>query len=144
MRFSFWDVLSILLLAGAALVFLLFLAIFIDPQTFLNPLPPPTAVPEVFIPSATPTRRVLPTLISPVAGDTATPQALRPSSTFAPTFTSYIFPSFTPTPTNTPTPTPTATPTNTYTPSPTPTRTHTPVPPTATPTETATAGYPAP
>lgn len=88
-----------------AAVGLWFVLILNDPQTRLNPLPPPTVPPLVQIPTLTPS-------LTPTA---------TPTITLTPTATG------TPTPTGTATATPTASPTLTATPSLTPTITPTPV-----------------
>lgn len=92
----FFDAFSLLLLVGAALVFATTLLIFRDPVSPLNPFPPATAIPTLFIPTATP----LPTEPVTLPG------------TWTPTITN--------TPTNTPTATLTDTPqpTETFTPGP--------------------------
>ena len=107
MKISVWDVLtgvvllSIVCLAGA------FTQIFINPAAAFNPLKPPTAMPTIFIPTATETSRVMqlpptwtPTPPETVQVDRAT---LRPSSTLPPTITPFTLPSFTPSVTVTPT-----------------------------------------
>lgn len=92
----FFDALSLLLLVGAVLVGVTALLIFTNPTTPLNPYPPATAIPTLFIPSATP---------SPT-------EPVRLPGTWTPTVTT--------TPTQTPTPTQTETPppTETFTPGP--------------------------
>lgn len=119
MKDTFWNLLTGLVFIGTILVLVLFLVIFSNPQTFINPLPPPK-LPEVLVlPTATATLRSLPTLATPEEfidedpqdGPSATP---RPSSTPLPTNTLLVLPTstITPTPTATETETPTASPTS--------------------------------
>lgn len=148
MRVSIWDVLTILLLLGLLGLVLVFGSIFMDPNSGLNPFPPATEIPSVFVPTLTLTLRSLPSIGTPTIETSATPLTLQPSSTFGPTQTGFVLPTFTltPTSTNTPTNTPTrtSTPTVTRTPTVTPTVTNTPIPTsTHTPTLTFTV-YPPP
>ena len=83
------DIFSIVLLLGAVCLGGYFMLVFINPYTALNPLPPATPVPPVFIPTATITPRQLDALW------TLTP-------TIQPTITETPRPTFTPIPTNTP------------------------------------------
>ncbi len=119
MKDTFWNLLTGLVMIGTLLVLVLFLVVFSNPQTFINPLPPPD-LPEVLVlPTATATLRSLPTVATPEgfisdpveSGPSATP---RPSSTPLPTNTSFVLPSatITLTPTPTETETPTASPTS--------------------------------
>lgn len=142
----------------AVLFGLFFLVVLINPQSYLNPLPPPLMPERLVLPTQTATSLQLPptwtntpiTLpsIPPLGfGATAT---LRPSSTLYPTNTSFSLPTRTPTPTKTFTPTVTSTSTNTSTSTSTPTITPTntvtiapttAVPPTEpAPTKTSTEG----
>lgn len=134
MRLTLWDVLTILLLIALVLAGVVFLQIFMDPYTSLNPFPPPTMPAVIQLPTATNTPRVLPPTWTPTA-PTGGQATLRPSSTLPPTATSFLVPTATATPT--PTRTPTLTPTVTQTPTNTliPTATNTPQP-TATITST--------
>jgi hypothetical protein len=98
-----WNVLTILIFAGLCLISVAFVMVFSEPNSSLNPFPPPTLQPTLFFPSPTPF-------------DTAVP--VIPSNT--PTIT--LTPTFTPIPpTATLTQTPTAT--VTFTPGPSPTAT---------------------
>ncbi|MFQ6016144.1 MAG: hypothetical protein ACE5NP_11975 [Anaerolineae bacterium] len=122
------QIATVLVLVLTLLVFLCYLAIFINPRVALNPLPPPAA--GATIPKAaaalTP---FLPPTWTPTPTDTPIP-------TDTPTPTTTHTPLPTDTPTVTPTDTPTLTPTDTRRP-PTPTRRPTStatLPPTATPT----------
>jgi hypothetical protein len=117
MKISFWDVLSILLLVGIVGMILVFGAIFANPTSAYNLFPPPTAIPTIFVPTATSTLRVLPGYSSPTPPQTSTPVGMKPSSTPLPSRTSFVLPTATPTftPTNTPTNTPTITNTPTVT-----------------------------
>lgn len=119
MKDTLWNLLTGLVMIGTLLVLVLFMVVFSNPQTFLNPLPPPD-LPEVLVlPTATATLRSLPTVATPEelielateSGPSATP---RPSSTPLPTNTSFVLPTstITLTPTPTETETPTASPTS--------------------------------
>ncbi len=119
MKDTFWNLLTGLVMIGTILVLILFLVVFSNPQTFINPLPPPELPKVLVLPTATATLRSLPTVatpeelvdISPQDDPSATP---RPSSTPLPTSTSFVLPSatITLTPTPTETETPTASPTS--------------------------------
>lgn len=100
-----WNVLTGVVLLITACIGLVYLMIFVNPQTALNPFPPPTLPPTLSIPSATPTSR----------------NELPPTWTPAPTEEPTVTP--TPRPTNTPFPSPTSIfvqPTDTATAGPTP------------------------
>lgn len=92
-----YDVITALfmVLTVAALGFLLLL--FADPQTPLNPFPPPTIAPRVILPTVT---------LTPTATDTPLPTAT-PTASSTPTATATATATATPTPTATPTITPT-------------------------------------
>lgn len=94
---SFYDVLTVIFLILTVTVGGLVVLIISDPQTALNPFPPPTAPPIANLPSLTPSNT--PT-ITPTPTDTPTATA---TPTDTPTATA------TPLPTATPTPTVTAT-----------------------------------
>lgn len=141
MKISFWDILSILLLLATGLVVFIFIAIYNDPNSALNPFQPPTPPAQINLPTLTATPRRLPPTWTPTPADSNNPQPAeptdnRPSATPVITNTLYVIPTFTRTPTRTPTATPTRTPTRT--PTVTRTRTNTPVTPTATLNLTAT------
>ncbi len=136
MRLTLWDILAIMVTVALVLVCVIFLQIFIDPYSTLNPFPPATLPAVIQLPTATNTPRVMPPTWTPTPGGSMS--TLRPSSTLAPTSTGFVLPTATNTPTETPTPT--RTPTITRTPTKAPTSTNTPVPPTA--TQTTEAAYP--
>jgi hypothetical protein len=160
MKISFWDILSILALLGVLVFGLLFLAIFNDPYTPLNPFKPPTLPPTLIVPTSTATVFAFPptwTTTPPgyIDANAGTPDNSRPSSTSFLTSTLFSLSSFTPsttpslTSTETRTPTTTRTPTRTPTSTPYPTYTQLPtytfVPThTRTVTVTPTTGYPPP
>ena len=107
-KFSLWDMLSILVLVLTLCIGGYYALIFVNPGTFLNPLPPaPT-------PFQFPTSTITP--IQPAATWTATPAITTPTATLAPLIT--VEPSNTPvllvpptaTSTSTATPKPTSTP----------------------------------
>jgi hypothetical protein len=111
------NVLTIVALLAIMAFCVVFAMIFINPQSPLNPLPPEELPELLVLPTATATLRQLPTIDNPTdeVVVTSTPdQALRPSSTPLPTFTSFVLPTatITLTPTPTPTETPTVTPTS--------------------------------
>lgn len=124
MKGTIWNILTIVTLLALTGLCLLFLTLFINPYSAINPFPPPTLPPTVAIPTSTATLKSLPSTWTPDAGGGIAPQGtpLRPSQTLPPTSTGFVLPSFTPTATNTATPTNTATITLT----PTVTRTYTP------------------
>lgn len=144
MRPTLWNILTIVILVAGGVLLTVYMAIFLNPSISINPFPPPTAIPALVLPTATPTLRALPPTWTPTSlnGFADAAATLQASSTALPTSTGFVLPSFTNTATftNTPTETPTITPTptRTFTPSRTPTlrptRTHTPAPPTAEPT----------
>ena len=116
MKNTVLNIFTILALLAIMIICVVFALIFINPRTPINPLPP-DELPEVLVlPTATATLRQLPTLEEPTAEVvfTSTLDALRPSSTPLPTFTSFVLPSatITLTPTRTPTETPTISPTS--------------------------------
>ena len=84
-----WNLLTILVLVGAVCLLSYFVMIFVNPQSGLNPFPPPTVPVILELPTATPTSH----------------NELPP--TWTPTLTSEPTATFTPRPTNTPTTTPT-------------------------------------
>jgi len=154
MKLSNWDWLAVLTLLATAVMGVLFTQVYANPQSLLNPFPPPTMPVGLVLPSSTPTQRSLPA--------TWTPQFALPSSTTRPspepsttltitaTLTGTI--TITPTPSVSPTTTITHTPTVTFTPTRTlarsPTRTTQPTATThthtAVPGATATSGPPPP
>ncbi len=111
MKLSFWDILaSMIMLAGLAMA-TIFINIFANPYSFINPFPPPTPISTLDVPTLTPSLRSLPDLW------TATPEtpgvpSITPSlqtSTVTVTGTFLVLP----TGTSTTTPTKSQTPTKT-------------------------------
>jgi hypothetical protein len=90
---SIFDVVTVVFVVLTVSVIALMVLIISNPNTPLNPFPPPTIAPTVLPPSLTPSPTITPTS---TATDT-------PTATATPTWT------LTPTETSTPTPTPTAT-----------------------------------
>jgi hypothetical protein len=136
MKLSFWDILaSMVMLVGLALA-TIFINIFINPYSFINPFPPPTPVASLKVPTLTPSQRSLPDLW------TATPETPGvPSITGGPTQTMTITGTHLVLPTKTATRTRTPLPTATRTFSLTPNRTLTSIAyKTGTATATATSG----
>ena len=87
---ALWNILTILLLLGVAVVVIVFLLIYTNPYTALNPFPPPTIPPKLVLPTSTATVRVVPTAtatITPVPTLTDTP---RPTFTAIPTATFFV------------------------------------------------------
>ena len=85
-----WNVLTVLVLLVVLCVAMVFLMIFIDPQSSVNPLPPPTMRVGLSFPTATATPRL------------QLPATWTPSPTIPATATFTPEPSFTPAPTETP------------------------------------------
>ncbi len=141
MHRSIWNILTVFLLLAGFALFTVYMAIFFDPSSSLNPFPPPALPTALVLPSATMTPRVLPPTWTPtpVGGIAAAEITLQASSTLLPTSTGFVLPTLTETatPTSTPTETPTITSTSTVTATPTrtPTRkpTRTKEPPTQAP-----------
>ena len=140
---STWNILTVLVLAGALGLAAAVLIVFVNPYSALNPLPPGGLPDRLVLPTATITLLALPATWT----ITPDPATATPTITDTPTDTPTPEPTFTPTPTDTPTATPTIrifqrTATRTPTRSPTPTLTpwlptavpptYTPVPPTST------------
>ena len=101
MKFSIWDFLSILLILGIAGIVLLVGSIYSSPTSAINPFPPATDVPIVFVPTATSTIVALPPTWTPTVGPnveivpSATPKA---TNTPIASRTPFILPSPTPQP----------------------------------------------
>ena len=115
MKIKLWDVLSILGLLATCGVAAVVLSIFNNPNSTFNFFPPPTEIPTVDIPTATPTKLKMPATWTPTNNFQIT-ATLAETQTPLPSSTSFVLPSYTPsnTVTNTPTDTPEAT--MTYTP----------------------------
>lgn len=81
----FWDVLSGILVAASLVVALVFLILFINPQSGLNPLPPTTVPPPIvtLTPSPTP-KQVLPPTWTPGPSPTAQPFPTEAQATLTP------------------------------------------------------------
>lgn len=103
-----WNMLTVILLISALCVGMVFLMIFSNPHSSLNPFPPPTLVTPMEFPTATETPRLLlPATWTPAPTIEPSPTTtLLPSSTPALTNTPYGMPAETPTigPSATPTP----------------------------------------
>lgn len=125
-----WNFLSLIVLSLTMFFGCFLTFIFLNPYSFLNPLPPPELPELLVLPTSTATLKQLPQLWTetPLPGDQQNflpGGTLRPSSTPVPSSTGFRLPSATPTSTNTSTETSTPTTTNTLRPSATPTRTNT-------------------
>ncbi len=95
---AFWDILSILTLVGILALGLIFTLIYLNPYIGFNPFPPPAAVPTLFIPTGTPTQKVLPGTWTP----TVTPSPTATTTAVPATATATATPTETATPTDTP------------------------------------------
>ncbi|MBU4224904.1 MAG: hypothetical protein KKC71_03675 [Chloroflexi bacterium] len=106
-----WNVATLLVLIGSLILGILFLNIYLNPASKLNPFPPPPTPTLLQFPTATITPLSLPATWTPSPtvepSDTPTP---RPTYTLQPTFTPFIIPlKTTPTETGIATITPTST-----------------------------------
>jgi hypothetical protein len=124
MKLTIWDILAMITLFAVVVIGILFLLIFANPYSAVNPFPPPTVPPTLALPSLTHTPRSLPATWTPTPGG---PEVQAPvtvpsdntglvaTSTPMPTATGFTLPTFTPTLTFTITPIPpTVTPTRTH------------------------------
>lgn len=95
MKPSIWDLLSIIFILGVIFVALFAGLIISNPNTPLNPFPPATPLPTLFIPSSTPTSIVLPPTwtSTPAEISNVETQTLRFTSTPIPTRTPFVLPS---------------------------------------------------
>ncbi|MDP3185468.1 MAG: hypothetical protein Q8M58_09385, partial [Anaerolineales bacterium] len=114
----FWNVATLLVLIATLVLGILFLNIYLNPASKLNPFPPPPTPTLLQFPTATITPLSLPATWTPSPtvepSDTPTP---RPTYTLQPTFTPFIIPlKTTPTETGIATITPTSTATKVMTP----------------------------
>lgn len=89
MKMSIWDILAIVLIVGALIFGIIFLAIFVNPDSSVNPFPPPTLPPTVVIPTSTATLVSLPPTWTPVPVIVLTKA---PTSTTYPTETPFVLP----------------------------------------------------
>lgn len=62
MKLSFWDILASMVMLGGLAMATIFINIFINPYSFINPFPPPTPVASLQVPTLTPSQRSLPEL----------------------------------------------------------------------------------
>jgi Polysaccharide lyase len=136
-KFTVWDIFTFLALLSAAGLFVVFAQIFTNPQVAFNPLPPPTMIPTLGIPTSTPTLKSLPSTWTPppvgsYVAQQSTRATLRPSQTWPPSATAMVLSTFTITPTDMPTTAPlpntTETPTTIPQASSTALKTNTPLP----------------
>jgi hypothetical protein len=124
MKLTIWDILAMITLFAVVVIGILFLLIFANPYSAVNPFPPPTVPPTLSLPSQTHTPRSLPATWTPTPGGPVVQapetvpldnSGLVATSTPMPTATGFTLPTFTPTLTFTITPIPpTATPTRTH------------------------------
>jgi hypothetical protein len=98
---TLWDIMTGIVLLAMLGLLIVFAQIFINPQTAFNPLPPPTMIPTVDIPTSTATLRSLPPTWTPEqvknaqATLEATRSTLRPSQTAPPSATAPLIPIYT-------------------------------------------------
>lgn len=117
MKLSIWDILAIVTVIAVFVIGIIFLQIFSDPYSALNPFPPATLPARVMIPTSTATQRSLPPTWTPQSGEREEIDAVNlvSTSTPLPTATGFVLPTFTATLTFTPSPIPaTVTPTRTH------------------------------
>ncbi len=62
MKLSFWDILASMVMLGGLALATIFINIFVNPYSFINPFPPPTPVASLQVPTLTPSQRSLPDL----------------------------------------------------------------------------------
>ena len=136
MKIKFWDILaSLVMLAGLGLA-VIFINIFVNPNTFLNPFPPPTPVASLDVATLTPSQPSLPELWSATPETPGVPSVTSKFPTGTLAATRWVWPSQTQNPyayktfTRTPNYALTA-----YYAFKTPTRTHTPSSDTTRPTD---------
>jgi hypothetical protein len=89
MKISFWDILTIAVLFATAVVIVVVLAIFINPDSGINPYRYPTLPPTIMVPTATPTLVSLPPTWTPTPIIEATK---RSTSTPFPSSTPLVIP----------------------------------------------------
>lgn len=124
MKLTIWDIMAMITIFAVVAVGILFILIFANPYTAVNPFPPPTLPPTLALPTLTHTPRSLPATWTPApeGSEAQNPETgasgavvLVATSTPQPTATSFTLPTFTPTLTFTKTPVPpTVTPTRTH------------------------------
>ncbi len=98
-----WNLLTILVLVSAVCLLSLFIMIFVNPQSGLNPFPPPTVPAMLVLPTSTSTtlNELPPTWTPTVTGEPTSTSTPRPTSTVTVTPTVFVLPSATITPTPT-------------------------------------------
>lgn len=60
MKFKFWDILATIVMLAGLILTVLFINIYVNPYSFLNPFPPPTRVPTINAAAASATAKSLP------------------------------------------------------------------------------------
>jgi hypothetical protein len=122
MKLTIWDVFAMVTLFAVVVVGIIFLQIFANPYSAVNPFPPPTMPAALALPTHTITPRSLPATWTPTPGGPVVQEpvsdpmtdGLVSTSTPVPSSTGFTLPTFTPTLTFTITPIPpTVTPTRT-------------------------------
>ncbi|MCX6055837.1 MAG: hypothetical protein NTZ74_13180 [Chloroflexi bacterium] len=89
MKITFWDILTIAILITTAVVIVVVVGIFTNPDSQINPFPNPTLPPTIMVPTSTATLVSLPPTWTPTPRIDATP---RPTSTMIPTATDFVIP----------------------------------------------------
>lgn len=115
MKLSFWDILASMVMLGGLALATIFINIFINPYSFINPFPPPTPVASLQVPTLTPSQRSLPELWTATPETPGVPSVTRVNETVTITVTGtrLVLPTGTATSTRTKTPTPSKSITNT-------------------------------
>src|SRR5512133_2054753 len=99
MKLSFWDILASMVMLGGLALATIFINIFINPYSFINPFPPPTPVASLQVPTLTPSQRALPDVWTPTVGtpeNTPLPGTYQANGTPTVTGTKFVLPSYTP------------------------------------------------
>jgi len=101
-KINVWNIMTILGMLGTVGLLVIFAQIFINPQVAYNPLPPPTMVFTLGIPTSTPTLKSLPSTWTPPPKKAieTTLVALRPSHTGPPSATAPVLSTYAIRPTN--------------------------------------------
>jgi hypothetical protein len=86
-KLNAWDILSILVILGTVIMVIVMFSIFSDPTSSINPFPPATLPPTIYIPTSTLTPVRLPPTWTPTPWISPT---MRPSSTPIPTNTPVV------------------------------------------------------
>lgn len=115
MKLSFWDILASMVMLGGLALATIFINIFVNPYSFINPFPPPTPVASLQVPTLTPSQRSLPDLWTSTPETPGVPSVTKvyTTSTITVTGTHLVLPTGTSTSTRTASPSPSKSITNT-------------------------------